>query len=140
MLTPKNDAMTHYYYYIECGAVVDSTSTVYQVAIGTTQQAQRDFLFLTAYSVDHGHYFEVFSNTSSTFVLRLLKQPDAEVPRQIKVTARELVRHFKSGAPCVQMTAALRAAHQQRIALDVGYRCQCLLDRQRASSSAKPST
>lgn len=130
--------MTHYYYYIECGDVLDSTSTIYQVAIGSSKQAQRDFLYLTAFSVDNGHYFEAFSERSSMFVLRLLRQPATEVPMSRRVSARELVRHLKSGTAIVQVNNVLHTAHQQRKALDIGYRCQCYLDRRRASSSAKP--
>lgn len=90
--------MTSCYYYIKCGAVIDSTTRIYSVACGTSTQANRDFLFLTAYAVQHGHYFEIRSNNSTNFISNILDNYKGILtePAIQRVSARELVRSLKS--------------------------------------------
>ena len=90
--------MTSCYYYIKTGAVIDSTTRIYSVACGTSTQANRDFLFLTAYAVQHGHYFEIRSNNSSNFISRILDNYKGILtePAIQRVSSRELVRSLKS--------------------------------------------
>lgn len=90
--------MTSYYYYIMAGAVIDSTTRIYSVACGTSTQANRDFLFLTAYAVQHGHYFEIRSNNSTNFISSILDNYKGILtePAIQRVTSRELVRNLKS--------------------------------------------
>ena len=47
--------MTHYYYYVIADPVCDSTSEILKVSLGTSARARRDYLFLTAYSVEHDY-------------------------------------------------------------------------------------
>lgn len=91
--------MTTCYYYIKSGNVIDETTRIYCVTVGTSVQANRDFLFLTAYAVQHGHYFEIRSLKSTGFVSRLLQEYIGTLtePAMTKVTARSLVRALKSG-------------------------------------------
>lgn len=90
--------MTSCYYYIMAGAVIDSTTRIYSVACGTSTQANRDFLFLTAYAVQHGHYFEIRSNNSTNFISSILDNYKGILnePAIQRVSARELVRSMKS--------------------------------------------
>lgn len=90
--------MTSCYYYIMAGAVIDSTTRIYSVTCGTSTQANRDFLFLTAYAVQHGHYFEIRSNNSTNFISRILDNYKGILtePAIQRVSARELVRNLKS--------------------------------------------
>lgn len=90
--------MTSCYYYIMAGAVIDSTTRIYSVACGTSTQANRDFLFLTAYAVQHGHYFEIRSNNSTNFISSILDNYKGILiePAIQRVSARELVRSLKS--------------------------------------------
>lgn len=90
--------MTSCYYYIMAGAVIDSTTRIYSVACGTSTQANRDFLFLTAYAVQHGHYFEIRSNNSTNFISSILDNYKGILtePAIQRVSARELVRNLKS--------------------------------------------
>lgn len=90
--------MTSYYYYIMAGAVIDGTTRIYSVACGTSTQANRDFLFLTAYAVQHGHYFEIRSNNSTNFISSILDNYKGILtePAIQRVSARELVRSLKS--------------------------------------------
>lgn len=90
--------MTSCYYYIMAGAVIDSTTRIYSVACGTSTQANRDFLFLTAYAVQHGHYFEIRSNNSTNFISSILDNYKGILtePAIQRVSSRELVRSLKS--------------------------------------------
>ena len=90
--------MTSCYYYIKAGAVIDSTTRIYSVACGTSTQANRDFLFLTAYAVQHGHYFEIRSNNSTNFISSILDNYKGILtePAIQRVSSRELVRSMKS--------------------------------------------
>lgn len=63
--------MTHYYYLICAGSQVDQDSLFFRVGVGTSSQANRDFLFLTAQAVDKGWYFERVSAASDDFVRKL---------------------------------------------------------------------
>lgn len=89
--------MTSCYYYIMAGAVIDSTTRIYSVACGTSTQANRDFLFLTAYAVQHGHYFEIRSNNSTNFISSILDNYKGILtePAIQRVSSRELVRSLK---------------------------------------------
>lgn len=90
--------MTSFYYYVKAGAVIDGTTRIYSVACGTSTQANRDFLFLTAYAVQHGHYFEIRSNNSTNFISSILDNYKGILnePAIQRVSARELVRNLKS--------------------------------------------
>lgn len=90
--------MTSCYYYIMAGAVIDGTTRIYSVACGTSTQANRDFLFLTAYAVQHGHYFEIRSQNSTDFISRILDNYKGIItePAIQRVSSRELVRNLKS--------------------------------------------
>lgn len=90
--------MTSCYYYIMAGAVIDSTTRIYSVTCGTSTQANRDFLFLTAYAVQHGHYFEIRSNNSTNFISSILDNYKGILiePAIQRVSSRELVRNLKS--------------------------------------------
>lgn len=90
--------MTSCYYYIKAGTVIDSTTRIYSVACGTSTQANRDYLFLTAYAVQHGHYFEIRSQNSTDFISRILDNYKGVLtePAIQRVTSRELVRSLKS--------------------------------------------
>lgn len=90
--------MTSCYYYIMAGAVIDSTTRIYSVACGTSTQANRDFLFLTAYAVQHGHFFEIRSQKSTDFISSILDNYKGILtePAIQRVSSRELVRNLKS--------------------------------------------
>lgn len=92
--------MTSYYYYIMAGAVIDSTTRIYSVACGTSTQANRDFLYLTAYAVQHGHYFEIRSTKSTDFISRILDNYKGILtePAIQRVSSRDLVRSLKSSS------------------------------------------
>lgn len=114
--------MTHYYYYVIAGPICDDTSEIIKVSLGTSAQARRDYLFLTAYSVQHGHYFEIVSAKSDEFAQNLLASLQLSSMDIHHMTGRELVRYLKYGYRPTLSSAQVKAADQQRRHLDANYR------------------
>lgn len=96
--------MVHYYYLICAGSRVDQDSLFFRVGVGTSSQANRDFLFLTAAAVDKGWYFERVSDVSNEFVRRLADSiyptTDGTSMMRLKIRQcmiRDVVRSIKKG-------------------------------------------
>lgn len=123
--------MTHYYLYISCdGGIVDATTTrFYKVGIGQSAQARRDYLFLTAYSVDKGDYFSLWSEEVNAFFLRCLESVYGtsdmliRVSHLSKVSARQLVRSLRSEGKPIPLNDLRNAEHVMRY-LSINYRFQ----------------
>lgn len=115
----------HYYYYIEAGAAIDCGSRFFRVGIGTSKQAVRDYLFLTAHAVSNGFYFERDSAEVSRFVTQIACSLGfrslADLPLA-QVDARELVRCVKSNLAAARNQAQLDNAERQRLMLHADYR------------------
>lgn len=114
--------MKHYYYYIEAGREIDESARFYKVAVGSSKQAQRDFLFLTSFSVNHGHYFALVNTASIEF---LDKVRISQGLREIDFTycdARDLVRSFKSNTQLMKEHSLMVNESHQRKILDINYR------------------
>lgn len=124
--------MTHYYYYISTGADWFNTTNVYRVAVGESAQGRRDFLFLTAHSVDHGHYFEIVSRKSDLFVREVLQSLALSGISVTHVSARDFVRSLRANESLSLSSAALHNTNAQRKALDLGFRIQGKLNARRA--------
>lgn len=60
--------MKSYYYICIAGRVLDDSAQFYKISVGTSIQANRDLLFLTAYAVDHNCYFERVSQETTDFI------------------------------------------------------------------------
>ena len=96
--------MTHYYYLICAGAQVDESTLFFRVGVGTSRQANTDFLYLTAAAVDRGWYFERVSDESDTFIAKLAGSlyPDNEGAKMMRLKIRQclirdVVRSIKKG-------------------------------------------
>lgn len=96
--------MVHYYYLICAGSQVDQDSLFFRVGVGTSSQANRDFLFLTAAAVDKGWYFERVSDESDLFISKLADSlfPDNEGTKMMRLKIRQclirdVVRSIKKG-------------------------------------------
>lgn len=96
--------MVHYYYLICAGSQVDQDSQFFRVGVGTSSQANRDFLFLTAAAVDKGWYFERVSAASDDFVRKLAASlyptTDGTSLMRLQVKqclVRDVVRSIKKG-------------------------------------------
>lgn len=130
--------MVHYYYYVYAGAQCDEFTRIYKVAVGTSKQCQRDYAFLMAYALKHGHYFEVVSSRSDEFVKRL-RHSLVQFNVQLEwLSCRDLSALLRSAVTSPLSPTALHAAHQQRTTLNLTYRISSNLAR-RASAPAKRS-
>lgn len=122
-------SMVHIYYLIVAGREVDTNSTFYQVSVSSSAQGDRDFLYLTAFAVDGGHYFVRKSAMSSDFVHKLAlslfpESPsncDCLVPFQ-KIKARNLVRALKKSCANPLAGHSLSNRHQTLTYLNGNYR------------------
>lgn len=126
--------MIHVHYYIEAGAVIDTTTRVYCVRVGSSKQAQRDFLYLTAHAVDCGHYFEMRSTKTLEFVDRVLH---SVVPGSLTIqpiSARNLVRSFRMAESVPLSSVILHQQHQLRNVMDTTYRITSNLNRREATN------
>lgn len=142
--------MTHYHYLIICGFVemgkphvLDDTATVYTVGIGSSLQANRDYLFLTAFAADHDCYFAPRSADSMNFVYRVLTEYRIPQAQQMLVSARSLVRAIKQGLKSNGTVTNLSAAHRLRQVYDLNYRISCRLAERKsickATNAKKPN-
>lgn len=142
--------MTHYHYLIICGFVelgkphiLDDTATVYTVGIGSSLQANRDYLFLTAFAADYDCYFAPRSTDSMNFVYRVLAEYHIPQAQQLRVDARSLVRAIKAGLKSNGTVTNLSAAHRLRQVYDLNYRISCRLAERKsickATNAEKPN-
>lgn len=126
--------MTHLHYLVICGScsygkssILDNTATIYTVSVGTSKQANSDYLFLTAFAEDHDCYFTLRSKESIDFVFRLIQEYHIPQAQQVCIDARSLVRAIKAGVKPTQVGERLSAAHQLRKIIDLNYRISCNL-------------
>lgn len=114
--------MTHYYLYIATGDTITPDALCWKVAIGSSAQADRDLLFLTAYSVEHGHYFELWSSPVAEFWNKVVTSLQPNPIDLMPIAARKLVRYFKEGEPYEIPTYARQNAARTLYYLDDDYR------------------
>lgn len=133
--------MTHYYYYITAGNSIDMTSKVYLVAVGTSKQGTRDFLYVLAHATNMGYYFEIRSLETTQFVSRVLNQMRNDAAGQQRtnpelqlIKIRDLVRNIKSELAQPLSPSALHNAHELRNFINGSYRA--LSNLSRAAGSA----
>lgn len=114
--------MTHYYYYIIAGAQLDENARIYKVGVGSSKQGRRDYLFLTAFAVEHGHYFEMVSGKTDDFVHRVTLSLGGVLPSIMVLSSREMVRYLKgAGLPTLSNDALLSNDAQLKV-LNTNYR------------------
>lgn len=121
--------MTHYYCLIIAGAVLDKSSLIYKVGVGTSLQCNRDYLFLLAQDVDHGWYFERWSAEVREFVRKIaesLSATNSNDPNDAisihGATIREIVRSIKNGTAFPYSSNELTNRNQLRHWLSLNYR------------------
>ena len=114
--------MVHYYYYVSAGAQCDESTRIWKVAVGTSRQCQRDYAFLVAHALQHGHYFEICSPGSDDFIMKL-RHSLAKFNVQLEwLSCRDLCRELRqvTATPCA--AGALAGAHRQRKSINLNYR------------------
>lgn len=107
--------MTRKYIYIPSVSLLDASTPVYFVGVGTSMQANRDYLWLTARAVEHGDYFEIYGESSAAFLERWRKYYGRVAA--VQLSARSLVRAFKTGVMPTdgEPSAAAAVIHFQRV-------------------------
>lgn len=127
-------AMTHLHFLIICGSgsygkssILDDTATNYTVSVGTSKQANTDYLFLTAFAADHDCYFALRSKESIDFVFRLILEYRIPQAQQVSIDARSLVRAIKAGVKPALVGDKLSAAAHLRKIFNLNYRISCNL-------------
>ena len=121
--------MIHYHLYISAGRQIDNSAQFFKVAVGSSAQANRDFLFLVAHAVDHGHYFALWSQREVEFCDRIARSLSLSRLPFRRVTARDLVRSFKQGSSLPLSANLLHNAHRQNAQLNLDYRISHFLSR-----------
>lgn len=90
-----------YLYIIATGSMLCAADLflIVSVSHGTTQ-GLRDAKFLTQYAAKMGHFFAIWSPMIDDFITKCEKSLMFPFrSRMMKCTARNLVKHFKSGNP-----------------------------------------
>jgi len=114
--------MTHYHYYIIAGAQCDENTRLFKVGVGSSKQGSRDYLFLTAFAVEHGHFFELVSAKTDDFVRRVTLSLGGVLPSIMVLSSREMVRYLKgAGLPTLSNDALLTHDAQLKV-LNTNYR------------------
>ena len=121
--------MTHYYCLIIAGEVLDESSLIYKVGVGSSKQCDRDYLFLLAHSVEHGWYFERWSEEVTEFVRKIAESVSAtnsnDPSDAISIhgaSVREIVRSIKNGTAFPYSSHELTNRNQLRHWLSINYR------------------
>lgn len=125
--------MTHYYHYIAADADINENTQFYSVGIGTSKQANSDYLFLIAYAAEHHHYFELFTTQTMDFVRKCKKSLAPIIPCTVKISARDLVRALKHGERPAASSKARHAQHLNLMQLNDNYRFFCNLSKRNFS-------
>lgn len=125
--------MTHKYLYIdESGVQLGASTKFYVVSIGTGKQANRDYLFLIAYSQDKGHFFERWKDGTAEFLNKCLLSCSDITPHVTKINARDLVRNFKNNlSQSMSQNSILNDTHLKKM-LDCSYRISSNLNAKNA--------
>lgn len=117
--------MLHYHYLITCGNQLNAEAHIYIVGIGTSAQADRDYLFLLAYATEHNFFFNIRTLESSDFIMRVIKAHNIPQSSIQQVNARDLVRAIKAAQKMPLSQISLTAAHNLRKSLNSNYRFFC---------------
>lgn len=114
--------MTHYHIYIAAGSVIDETTRIYYVGIGTSRQANRDYLALVAHAVDHNHFFHIVDAETLQFMHKVINSVSTVNLSPLQVSARQLRKSFAASEDIPLASGTLHNRHRSRSILDMAYR------------------
>lgn len=121
--------MKHYYYYIEAASVIDETAKFYRIAIGTSAQDNRDYLYLIARAQQNNHYFEIVTMQSRDFIQKCVASLRDSCSDGINaaahvqtISAREFVRDCKNHCACPLNSSELSNRNHTNQVLNLDYR------------------
>ena len=106
---------------IESGALVDNDTRCYCVMIGQSKSDTRDYLYLVAWSVQHGGFFKLWDKEVSEFYHKLHESVPNMQPL-VSISAREMVRNIKAGTRPELPQNLLANQHHMLKYLNVNYR------------------
>lgn len=107
--------------FIESGALVDENTKCYCVMIGQSKSDTRDYLYIVAWSVQHGGYFKLWDKEVSEFYAKLRQSVPNKQPL-VTISAREIVRNLKAGTRPELPQNLLANQHHMLKYLNVNYR------------------
>ena len=94
--------MNHFHVLITAGREIDHTSRFYLLEVGSTMQANRDYLFVLAWAENHGYYFHIkdadtmeFLNHVAASLYPSAKFPLSEIQAK-RMKIRDFVRSIKT--------------------------------------------
>lgn len=114
--------MTHIYYYIAAGTIIDASTRIYAVRIGESPRQMAILVWLTAHAAAHNHYFHVRDLQTSEFVHRIIHSVDGVNLSPLQVPASVLKKALTSGEDFPIASGTLHTKHSQRTLLNLEYR------------------
>ena len=106
---------------IESGVQLDDDSRCYCVMIGQSKSDTRDYLYLVAWSVQHGCYFKLWDKEVSDFYQKVRESVPNMKP-MVSMSAREMVKHIKADSRPELPQNLLTNQHHMLKYLNVNYR------------------
>lgn len=120
--------MKHSYLYIEAEREIDETSKFFRVWVGTSHQANRDYLFLLAYATNNNYFLQSTSSVTDEYLLNIAKSlPNFESRFPLEnlnlqhVQIRDLVRAIKGNEAIKRNAQTKNFSSAQREMLDSAY-------------------
>ena len=100
---------------------MDENTRCYCVMIGQSKSDTRDYLYLVAWSVQHGGFFKLWDKDVSEFYDKLRQSVPNMLPL-VNVSAREMVRNLKAGTLPELPQNLLANQHHMLKYLNLNYR------------------
>lgn len=124
--------MTRYYYYIECGAQIDSDSCFFRVGIGNSERERAILQWISAYALEHGHYFVISSLEALDFVALCMRSVQRNLNEIEYISGRDLKKHLQKGDEVPQLVSVFKNYDYMMKKLNVDYRVNCYLNLKKA--------
>lgn len=125
--------MKHKYLLIECGREIDIDSHFCFIYVGSSKQAQRDYLTILANSVSCGYYFELYSTEVAKFLLNVMESVSHQITLH-SIDARDYCRALKQNVSLPNDEELLRNRHHMLNFLNTNYRISSNLSRRNSSA------
>lgn len=113
--------MTHYFLYIQAGLELDSQTRFYKVAVGEGQIGRKQYAWLEAYAIEHGHFFVRWSSDAVQFVMDCRESIGHDVAPIVSIPGRDLIKSLKNGCEDPAFWQALLHNHQLMMKIDPNY-------------------
>lgn len=114
--------MTHYYYFIQSGQMLDASAKFYRVGIGQSKAESRIKDKLQRYAAEHGYYFAICNSDTDTFWQKCLKSVNAPSTTVIYISGRNLLKELRAGTQPALIPSSLHNQHQMMLTLNLDYR------------------